>query len=69
MNLLNDVVSDAKVKMSDAERLALLANIHKEMHNNYRFSARFIAQAKIYGQQRLKEKQESRNAQKIYGLN
>ena len=69
MNLLNYVVSDGKVKMSDAERLALLSNIHKEMLNNYRFAAGFTAQAKIYGQQRLKEKQESQTGQKIYGLN
>jgi len=68
MNLLDDVVSDAKIKMSDAERLALLAKIHQEMLQNYRFAAGFAAQAKVYGQQRLKENEESRTVQKIYGL-
>ncbi|WPU94806.1 hypothetical protein SNE25_04630 [Mucilaginibacter sabulilitoris] len=69
IDMLDTTISDGQAKMSDAERIILIANIHHEMLENYRFTAGFIAQAKVFGQQRLKESQDLRTSQQLYGLN
>ena len=52
LNTLQNVITDGKMEMSDAERIALLTKIHTAMMDNYRFASGFAAQAKIYAVQK-----------------
>jgi hypothetical protein len=52
ISTLQSVITDGKVKMSDAERLSLISKIHTAMQDNYHFAIGFTNQAKIYAAQR-----------------
>jgi hypothetical protein len=41
LNTLQNVISDNKVEMSDAERLTLITRIHTAMLANYKFTSGF----------------------------
>lgn len=56
INTLQEVVSDGKLEMSDADRLKLIGKLHGQMKDNYWFATDFIRQAKAYASQRSLEK-------------
>ena len=69
MNTLQNVITDGKLEMSDAERIALVTRIHTAMQDNYRFAAGFAAQAKIYAAQRKQEQGQAVLGKQLYGIN
>lgn len=66
---LQNVVSDGKMEMSDADRIKLIDRLHTEMQANYRFAVGFTAQAKSYATQRKQEKTGYQVLNKTYGIN
>jgi hypothetical protein len=69
LNTLQIVVSDGKIEMSDAERIALVNKIHTAMMENYRFASGFAAQAKLYAIRRQQEQNQVLVTKQIYGIN
>jgi len=69
LNTLQIVISDGKMEMSDAERLALVTKIHTAMMENYRFVSGFAAQAKLYAFRRQQEQNQVNVAKQVYGIN
>jgi hypothetical protein len=69
LSTLQNVITDGKMKMSDAERIALLTKIHTAMMDNYRFASGFAAQAKIYAAQKQQEYGEATLGKQLYGIN
>jgi hypothetical protein len=69
LNTLQNVISDGKMEMSDAERIALLTKIHTAMMDNYRFASGFIVQAKIYAAQKQQARNEAAMNKQLYGIN
>jgi hypothetical protein len=55
ITVLQNVVTDNKLKMNDKERLKYIGLIHTAMQNNYRFSSEFSEQVKVYAIQRARE--------------
>jgi len=68
LNNLQNVVSDGKIEMNDADRLKLIAQLHTEMQANYRFATGFTIEAKNYAAQRQQEKTETQVLVKTYGI-
>jgi hypothetical protein len=68
INTLQNVVSDGKMEMSDADRLKLIQRLHSEMQANYRFAGGFSAQAKSYAAQRLQQQRDNQFLGKAYGI-
>jgi len=68
ISTLQAVITDGKLQMSDAERLALTNKIHAAMEENYRFSIGFMNQARLYASQRLKEGTDMLTTRKLYGI-
>jgi len=66
---LQNVVTDGKLEMSDAERIALITKIHTAMMDNYRFASGFAAQVKIYAAQRQQEQNQTVVGKQLYGIN
>jgi len=69
LNTLQSVITDGKMEMSDAERIALLTKIHTAMMNNYRFASGFMAQAKIYAAQKQQGQSEAIVEKQLNGVN
>ena len=69
LGLLQTVINDGQLEMSDSERLTLLTKIHTAMMDNYRFASGFAAQAKIYAVQRQQEQNEAVVEKQLYGIN
>jgi phosphosulfolactate synthase (CoM biosynthesis protein A) len=69
LNTLQIVVSDGKIEMSDAERIALVNKIHTAMMENNRFASGFAAQAKLYAIRRQQEQNQVLVTKQIYGIN
>lgn len=69
LNMLQNVISDNKVPMSDAERIGLLTNIHSAMLANYKFASGFAAQVKIMAQSRQQEQIQVAVSKQVYGIN
>lgn len=69
ISTLQGILSDGKLQMSDAERLALLNKIHGGMADNYRFSVSFTNQARLYAAQRLREQADIVNSKKLHSIN
>lgn len=69
INTLQEVVSDGKLEMSDADRLKLIAKLHGQMREDYVFAKGFTAQVKIYGAQRGQEKNNVQALKNDYGIN
>jgi hypothetical protein len=69
LSTLQNVISDGKMEMSDAERIALLTKIHTAMMDNYRFASGFAAQAKIYATQKQQGQSETTVEKQLYGIN
>jgi len=69
LNTLQNVISDNKVEMSDAERLTLITRIHAAMLANYKFTSSFSAQVKILAVSREQEKAQLAVSKKVYGIN
>lgn len=65
---LQNVVSDGKMEMSDADRLKLIGQLHTEMQANYRFAVGFTVQAKSYAAQRQQEQTGTQVLVKTYGI-
>jgi len=65
---LQNVVSDGKMEMSDADRLKLIGQLHNEMQANYRFAVGFTAQAKSYAAQRQQGQTGAQVLAKTYGI-
>lgn len=65
---LQNVVSDGKMEMSDADRLKFIGQLHTEMQTNYRFATGFTAQAKSYAAQRQQERTGKQVLVKTYGI-
>lgn len=65
---LQNVVSDGKMEMSDADRLKLIGQLHTEMQANYRFAVGFTIQAKSYAAQRGQEQTGTQVLVKTYGI-
>ena len=65
---LQNVISDNKVEMSDAERLALITKIHTAMLANYRFASQFAAQVKILALRRQQEQKQVKASKRVYGI-
>lgn len=66
---LQNVITDNKVEMSDAERLALITKIHSAMLANYEFSSVFDAQVKIVALRRQQEENQVAVSKHVYGIN
>ena len=69
LNTLQNVITDGKMEMSDAERIALLTKIHTAMMDNYRFASGFMAQAKIYAAQKQQGQSEAIVEKQLNGVN
>jgi hypothetical protein len=69
LNTLQMVISDGKMEMSDAERVALVTKVHSAMMENYRFASSFAAQAKIYAVRREQERNDVSVTKQVYGIN
>ncbi|MGN6396687.1 MAG: hypothetical protein ACTHMI_14045 [Mucilaginibacter sp.] len=69
INTLQEVVSDGKLEMSDADRLKLIAKLQGQMKDNYRFATGFSGQAKAYASQRGLEINNTQTLKKTYGIN
>lgn len=69
LNTLQNVITDGKMEMSDAERIGLLTKIHTAMMDNYRFASGFSAQAKIYAAQKQQGLNEAATEKQLYGIN
>jgi hypothetical protein len=69
LNTLQNVITDGKMEMSDAERIGLLTKIHTAMMDNYRFASGFSAQAKIYAAQKQQGLNEAAMEKQLYGIN
>lgn len=69
INTLQEVVSDGKLEMSDGDRLKLIAKLHGEMEDNYRFAVGFTRHAKTYAAQRGQEKNNMQALKNTYGIN
>jgi hypothetical protein len=69
LNTLQNVISDNKIEMSDAERLTLITKIHAGMLANYKFTSGFSAQVKILGVRREQEQGQVVTSKRIYGIN
>jgi hypothetical protein len=69
MTTLQNVITDGRLLMSDAERLALIAKIHADMLDNYHFAAGFTGQARAYALQRQQEHNEALTSKQLYGIN
>lgn len=66
---LQNVISDNKVAMSDAERLALITRIHTAMLSNYHFASQFATQVKILTLRRQQEQAQVTVSKRVYGIN
>jgi hypothetical protein len=69
INTLQNVVTDGKLVMSDAERIALIGKIHAAMLDNYQFASGFMAQAQIFAARRQQEQNQAIAAKQLYGIN
>jgi hypothetical protein len=69
LGMLQKVISDGQLEMSDSERLTLLTKIHTAMMDNYRFASGFAAQVKIYVVQRQQEQNQTIVERQLYGIN
>jgi Na+-translocating ferredoxin:NAD+ oxidoreductase RnfG subunit len=69
LNTLQNVISDNKVEMSDAERLTLITRLHAAMLANYKFTSGFSAQVKILAVRREQEKTQLAVSKQVYGIN
>lgn len=69
ISTLQNIITDGKVKMSDADRLALIGKIHTTMQENYHFAMGFTNQAKAYAVQRQREQNDVLVAKQINGIN
>lgn len=69
LNTLQNVISDNKVAMSDAERIALITKINSAMLANYKFASGFAAQVKIVAQSRVREQNQVAFSKQVYGIN
>jgi hypothetical protein len=69
LNTLQNVITDGKMEMGDAERIGLLTKIHTAMMDNYRFASGFSAQAKIYAAQKQQGLNEAATEKQLYGIN
>src|SRR5476651_853892 len=65
---LQNVITDSKLQMSDEERLTRIGKIHLAMQDNYRFSATFSNQVKVYAVQRVRESSDAATAKSLYGI-
>ncbi|MCR8562003.1 hypothetical protein KXD93_30390 [Mucilaginibacter sp. BJC16-A38] len=69
ISTLQSIVTDGKVKMSDADRIVLIGKIHAAMQENYHFATGFINQAKAYALQRRQEQKDALTAKQMNGVN
>ncbi|AMR29967.1 hypothetical protein A0256_00315 [Mucilaginibacter sp. PAMC 26640] len=68
LNTLQNIISDHKMQMSDADRLALITKIHASMKANYQFASRFASQVKVLALSRQQEKDQALVSKRIYGI-
>jgi hypothetical protein len=69
LNTLQNVVGDAKLEMSDAERIAAISKIHAAMLANYRFASDFAAKLKMLAVLRQREENQMTVSKRINGIN
>lgn len=69
INTLQEVVSDGKLEMSDADRLKLISKLHGEMKDNYRFATGFTRKVRAYAAQLSQEKYNTMTLKNFYGIN
>ena len=69
LNTLQNVITDGKLEMSDAERITLLTKIHTAMMDNYRFASGFAAEAQLYAAQKQQRQSEAVTEKQLYGIN
>jgi hypothetical protein len=69
LNMLQNVISDNKVAMNDADRIALVTSIHSAMLANYQFASGFAAQVKIVAQSRQQEQKQVATSKRLNGIN
>jgi len=69
INTLQNVITDGKMKMSDADRLSLINKIHTALQDNYHFTIGFTNQAKAYALQRQREQNDVLVVKQINGIN
>lgn len=69
INTLQNVLHNGNLEMSDAERLALISQVHAGMLDNYRFTSGFTAQVQIYAGQRRQEQNQTVSTKRFYGIN
>ncbi|MEO5997763.1 MAG: hypothetical protein ABIN89_13570 [Chitinophagaceae bacterium] len=65
-NLIN-VITPAKLEMSDDQRLNRIDHLYDEMQENYLLINEFHEDAKVLSVQRAKESEDVRNVRAIYG--
>jgi hypothetical protein len=63
------VMTDSKLRMSDAERLSLIDRIYKESHNQLSFLRQFNDQASKLAAQRSRIAEDKNGVRSIYGIN
>ena len=69
ISTLQNIITDGKTNMSDAERMGLIGRIHTAMQDNYHFAVGFSNQARSYALQRLQEQNDVLVAKQINGIN
>ncbi|WP_374950074.1 hypothetical protein [Mucilaginibacter sp.] len=69
LNALQNVISDNKLEMSDADRLTLLSKIHASMLANYKFATGFSEQVKILAIRREQEQDQVVASKRVHGIN
>lgn len=62
------VMTDSKLRMSDAERLSLIDRIYKESHNQLSFLRQFNDQAAKLAAQRSRSAADKNGVRSIYGI-
>lgn len=66
INDLQLILGYNKTEMSDEERIRQIARLHQTMQDNYRFSANFNAQLKIYLRSKQQEQQDHQTLNNLY---
>jgi hypothetical protein len=66
---LTMVVTDSKLRMSDAERLTAIDRIYTDSHSQLSFLRRFNDQANKTALQRSRDVNDRQTLKKLYGIN
>ena len=66
---LDQVITKEKLEMNDAERMGKIAQLYKDMKDNYIFSQLFAKEASVLVTSRALDRVENGKSKRLYGLN